>query len=132
MAAGALAPQLMQSLIAPTTVAVKFVAHRVGEIVILVIVLSRIKFGSRCDLRVNRAFKRLVFLQLLLGGLGDLLLFGVVIKDTGAILTALISKLAVFDRGIDIDPKHVEQFLIAHLFRVVNHLDGFRVPGAAG
>jgi hypothetical protein len=129
---GAIAPQFVEPLIAPAAVAVKFVANRILDIVVLMIVLCRVELRGLGDLRDNHAVKWLVFFQLLFRGFGELLLLCIVIKNAGAVLTAVIAKLAVFDRGIDIDPKHVEQFLLGNLCRIINHLDSLRVTGGAG
>src|SRR5665213_2756385 len=77
-------------------------------VVLLVIVLGRVKFLERHNLRDNRGTK--VLLGRLPGLFRDLLLLFVAVQDNGAIGRAFVRPLPVEGSGVVCLPEHLQYF----------------------
>src|SRR5215831_14731205 len=123
-----LAPHLLEPGVASAIEPVEFIANRILQVVILMILLGLVERTGRHDRRLNRLLEALLHLRL--RGFRQRALLVAMIEDRAAVLVAVIAELPILRQGIDVVPKHVEQLLIAHLGRVVHDLHRFGMPGA--
>ena len=126
-----IAPQFFQPRVASTTLPIVTIAHRIFQIVILVIFFRGIKNGGRSNLCHDGALKRFAFIQCKFRGICRLLLHFIVVKNATAILRTRVTELPVRHRGVDVVPEHVEQFFIRNLTGVINDLHRFGVTSPA-
>src|SRR5207302_768122 len=126
------APQLFEPAVAAASRAVEFVAQRVLQIIVLMIILGRPKRRGGHDLGHDRLLETAGFAELGLRDLGETFLLLVVKEDRAAILIAVIAELRVGGHRIDVVPKRVEQLRVADLAGVVLQLDRFGMAGRAG
>src|ERR1700693_413794 len=96
----AVPPELPQARVASATVAVELVAHRVLDVVVLMVILRGIERARHLDRGHDRFLERPRLLERRLGRLGGLSLRLVVIEDRGAVLVAGGAELAILYRGI--------------------------------
>src|SRR5438552_5420304 len=127
-----LAPQAAEPRVAAAAGDVEAILQRVLLVVILVVVLRRVELARRRDRREDRLAEGVVLLPLPLGGLGEALLLRRVVENFRPILRARVAELPVLHRRVVIQPEGLEQLLVAHLRRVVAHLDRLGVTGAPG
>src|ERR1700756_841694 len=124
-----LAPQLFEPGVASAIEPVEFIANRILQVVILMILLGLVERTGRHDRRLDRLLEAL--LNRRLRGFRPRPLLVAMIEDRAAVLVAVIAELPILRQEIDVMPKHVEQLVITHLGRVVYDLHRFGMPGAA-
>src|SRR6202049_3664792 len=126
------APELLEPAVAAASRPIEFVAQRIFQIIVLMIVLGGPERRRRHDLGYDPLLEAARLGQLGLRRLREALLLLVVIEDGAAVLVAVIAELRIGRDRVDVVPEHVEQLRIADLGGGVCQLDGFRVPGRRG
>src|SRR5882672_8504546 len=126
------APQFFQAIVAAAAAAVERIANRILLVVVLVILLGRIKRGRLSDLGDDARGKGLTLFQRGLAVVGRGALAGVVHEDRGPVLRADVTKLAIANGRIDVDPENLQQFLISNALGVIHDLYRFGVSRPAG
>lgn len=124
------APECLKAGITAALKTIELVLQRVFYVVILVVFFGGIECRGFGDFRMDACVEFLRHAFLARSSKSPL--FYIVIENRRAILVAIIAKLAVRFRRIDVVPKDRQQRLVADLLGVVNDLHRFDVAGAAG
>src|ERR1051325_9222179 len=123
-------PHLRQPLVPPAVVPVELVPHGVLLVVVLVVVLGGPERRCRPDLGPHARLQHR--LRLPLRREREPLLLGVVGEDGRPVLLPVVAELRVRRQRVDVVPVDVQQLLVRHLARVVQHLHRLCVAGEAG
>ena len=128
LAAGLVAPDLLQARVAAAAFAVARVAGGAFQPEVLVVVLGGVERGEGQDGRHHGLVEARVDRVHRGAGGGELAGRG---EDGGAVGRALVAELAARVERVHVAPEDVEQRVVGHLLGIVDHLDDLVVAGVA-